>query len=248
MPRLAALLLTLLLAACASPVAPERRSEIKSVAVLSALGDEVTMRAIGITVFGNADQRGRIEGLGLDEAVTARLGALLAPRYEVREVKFDRAALGPDRVYFNADGGLFDRTRRPVEEAVKAAMAGQPADAYLLVTPGSSGFNSTNQGLQGVGVVKSGVRIGGAPYMLYALYVITVVDGRDFSQIGAARPAAARDLMPVIRGPTRNVDRSWWAETPGALGPEQQRRLKAGLAGLVGDTLPETVRKLQLLP
>jgi len=241
MPRRLALLLALLLAAChTNPVEPERLSGIKSVAIISALSDEVTMRAIGIMVFGNSEQRGALPGFAIDDAVTQRLTAALSPRFELRPVKFNRAALSPDKIYFPGERGLFDTKRRAVEEAVRAEMAGQPADVYLLVSPGAAQYGNTNQGLGGLGVLKMANR-----YSVYALYWITVIDGSEFKVIGDAK-APAEGFMPAIRGPSRSTDAALWAETPGALRDASKEKLKKDLTDLVMQTLPETVRRLQM--
>src|SRR4051812_27863343 len=95
MPRLSSLFVLILLAACQTrPVAPERLSQLHSIGVLSTLGDELTLRRIGITVFGNGEESFAAAERDLDGFVAQRIVAACAGRYEARRVELDRTAPG----------------------------------------------------------------------------------------------------------------------------------------------------------
>ncbi len=87
------LAVALAIAGCATPTVPtDRLKAIKSVAVISALGDDIKVEHLGLTVFTNSLTSVRVDW-GLDAHMTQRLQGLLASRYEVRQLDYDPVPL-----------------------------------------------------------------------------------------------------------------------------------------------------------
>ena len=87
-----------------------------------------------------------------------------------------------------------------------------------------------------------------AKVWVYALYQVTVVDGRSFTVV-ASSPAilVSQDTVLTtmgIRGPAREVDQSWM---PATLDPARNIRLKSALTELLDRHLPGTIETMRLL-
>lgn len=233
--RALALLVPLIVGACAPPsVAPGQMQAIKRVAVMSAIGDKFTVKKIGFTVFGNEEKDFPIDSWGIDEFVIGKVRGVLAGRLDVRPVAYQKSA-------FNTTGNNFDK----IVEIVRGQATSTDIDAYIIVTKGGSQYASTNQGLYGLGIMEHSA-LGTAVY-LYALYWMTVVDGHKFTVIAntPAFPLSQTVLaMTAIRGPSRELDKSWMPET---LGATQNLRLKSAVTELLDRNLPGTIENLKLL-
>jgi hypothetical protein len=239
------LVLLLVLSACARPVAPTAAGSFKTIGVASTLGQTVTLKEVGMTVFGNSESDIEAGSWGIDDAIAREATRLLARRYDAQVVPLDPAALG--NTHFPGEAGIFSSSR-PIGEALRDALGGQGRDAYVLVVPRGAQLGLTNQMLGGLGLLKAyggafGLR--GDDYDLYALYYVSVFDGKTFALIGDAR-APSRGFMPAIRGPRRTVDAGWWPARQGVLSPAQEQQLRDGLVDLVRETLPATLRELNL--
>src|SRR5436190_9264299 len=86
-------LLTVLVSACASiDAAPPRLQAIKTIGVVSAVGDEFTLTNAGLTGIENGSRVLSIEAWGLDDLIVSRISALLSRRFQVQPVTYRREA------------------------------------------------------------------------------------------------------------------------------------------------------------
>jgi hypothetical protein len=68
----ASCLLALLLAACATVAVEQGQiANVRRVAVISALGDQFSVKKMGVTIFGNDERNFPIDAWGIDDAVIA---------------------------------------------------------------------------------------------------------------------------------------------------------------------------------
>ena len=82
-----ALFLLIVVSGCASIDARSSKLQaIKTVGVISAVGDELTLTNAGLTGFENHDQSVSIEPWGIDDLIVSRAGALLSRRFQVQPV------------------------------------------------------------------------------------------------------------------------------------------------------------------
>ena len=233
--RAGCLLAVLLLCGCApTTVAPEQMRSIRRVAVMSAIGDKFTVKKIGITVFGNDQKDFPIDAWGIDQFVVNKVQSVLASHFEVRPVTYQKFAL-------HTTGNNFDK----VAESVRSQATSADIDAYIVVTKGFSAVGTSNQSIEGLGILETSGLAGGV--YLYALYWITVVDGHNFTVVAnsPAFPLGQTVLsMQAIRGPSRELDASWM---PATLDAGQNVRLKSAITELLDRNLPGTIESLKLL-
>jgi len=242
--RAGLLLVTLLVCGGAGPMmTTDKTAAIRRVAVMSAVGDKFTVRKIGITVFGNDEKEFPIDAWGIDQFVVTKVRSVLAGRFQVRPVAYDKSA-------FRRDESAFFRTRD--EDAIAAGVRAQAKaadiDAYIVVTRATSQFGITKQSLRGLGILELPPSLVEAKAYLFALYQVTVVDGHGFTVI-ANSPAilVSQDTVLAttsIRGPARAVDESWM---PATLDAAHNIRLKSAITELLDRNLPRTIENMKLL-
>jgi hypothetical protein len=241
MGRMIPAFLLLILSACAGMSAGgggAKTEGIRTLGIVSAIGDKFYLRKVGVTVFGNESQEMAIEPWGIDDLVTAKLRAALTPRYDVRPVTYRRAAFAA------LPGTEIIRTEhRP--DLVRTEVSPQGLDAYLVVTKSEDQFGQTNQILRGLGMVQAGGLIRSNP-QLHAYYVLGIVDGHALTLSGDASANLTINVDYGTRlGPvTREVEESLW---PTSLNAASNPRLKAAVVDLIDKSLPGTLQRVHLL-
>ncbi|HEY6258790.1 MAG TPA: hypothetical protein VIY51_23670 [Xanthobacteraceae bacterium] len=149
----AALLLALLLGACTSiDAAAPKLQDVKTVGIVSAVGDEFTLTKAGLTGFENSARTFSIKAWGLDDLIVRHVGALLGPRWQVRPVTYRRAALAT--VERDSPVPLSNLLRDdPIEKLVRTEISPQELDAYVVITKATSGYGSRARTVAGVGMI-----------------------------------------------------------------------------------------------
>lgn len=172
---------------------------VKSVGIISAIGDTMTKKKVALMVFGNAQETESIEDWQIDEFVIAEFGAQLAGRYEIKPVNYAKSD------FLAKKKGIFADSDFDGEEAIKRVQRapGSEPDAYIVVTKAFSDdyIARTNQHLFGIGLYH---RTGsGSPIQaLFASYEINVIDGRTLQYMTDRYPKGALDF-----GVTGDYDR-----------------------------------------
>lgn len=221
----------LIFAALALPDPAAAKYEgFRRIGVISAVGDAFTVQKIGITVFGNERNQFAIEPWKIDDYVVGRIRAALAGRFDVRAVNVPKAAI-------LASGGSASK----IAEAIRQASP-QGLDAYIVVTGWTSAFGTTNQSVGGLGIVDASGGLVGTNVTVFTLYAVTVIDGRQFTSLGAAVPPSP-GFFVTVHGPSRAVDKTW---LPAALDANANPKLKSAVMELLAQSLPATLQKLEL--
>src|SRR5438128_2151624 len=168
MKSLSALIVVVALAGCSGPraVAPESAGQIKTIGVISTIGDSVRLRTVGLIVFGNKDAESSIESWELDNFVVTEAGSLLAKRYDVRPVKYDRAAF-----FAGSSTGISGNEQRTFGQAIHDAASPNDLDAYAVVVKVQSQFGGSNQWTSGLGLMQGSGVFAHTVYM-HALYAV----------------------------------------------------------------------------
>jgi hypothetical protein len=241
------LLAVLLLCGGAGPMmTTDKTAAIRRVAVMSAVGDKFTVRKIGMMGFGNDEKEFPIDAWGIDQFVVNKVRSVLARRFEVRPVAYNKSA------FLNArNESIFPNAARDVDAiaaGVRAQAKAADIDAYIVVTPATIPFGISKQSLRGLGIVKLPPSLVEAGAYLFALYKVTVVDGHSFTVI-ANSPAilVSQDTVLAttsIHGPARAVDESWM---PATLDAAHNIRLKSAITELLDRNLPRTIETMRLL-
>jgi hypothetical protein len=247
LPSLVAYLALLLCSACAAiATAPPPLREFKTIGIISAVGDTLTLTKAGLTGFRDNEQSFPIEPWGVDDLIVSRANELLSRHFSVRPVTYRRAAfaeLEQDHPFgvVNALNRL--RGDSLVADLVRTNATPQGLDAYVVVTKARSPHGSRGRKVTGVGIISNAALL--STYtQVHALYVIRVIDGHSFKMIDK-RSAAPLNNADMVRleGPTRLVDDTFLPTTSGVI---ENEKLKAAVIDLVERSLPTTLEQLRL--
>ncbi|TQF32750.1 hypothetical protein [Bradyrhizobium sp. UNPA324] len=224
-------------AAAAFETRASRLQAIKTVGIISAIGEEMSLARAGLTGLGNAAQSASISAWGLDELIVQQATKLLSGRYRVLPVTYRRAAFAAIRDSAVAPVNLLRSD--PFKELVRSDVAPQGLDAYIVITPARSKLGN-GRNVEGVGLAEYRTLL--ADYgLIHALYEVRVIDGKSFDVI-EKRAAAPLDNTGTLRlaGPSGPVD----ATFDGAAWSE---RLRAAIADLITRSLPVTLGDMHLI-
>jgi hypothetical protein len=222
--------------------APKLR-EAKTVGVISAVGDTLTLTKAGLTGLGNGEQRVySIDPWGIDDLIVSRAGSQLSRRFEVRPVTYKRAAFAA--LERNNPVVMVNLLRKDkIKDLVRAEAVPQGLDAYVVITKGTSVYGSGGRSVGGIGMISHSTLLS-SYNQIHALYVVRVVDGHAFSLL-EKRSAAPLDNSEIVRlgGPSRMVDDTFLPTETGAAGNEN---LKEAVTDLIERSLPATLESLRL--
>lgn len=219
---------------------------VKSVAIISAIGDTVTLAdADEGGGFFNAIDPQRIDSRawGIDDAVTKQIAAAIKGRFTVKTVAYDRADFA--RIPWSP---LLNQ-QAPVEKQLKA-LTNPGVDAYVVVTKmriadvaGHAGPNQSGLGL----ALESGGMFSSNTVTMFAIYTIRVIDARTFETLeteGAHLPKTG--LLPRV--PIVEVDKSLWPGRASDVTPAKETAIEAKMAALVQESIGSTLHYMDLAP
>ena len=224
-------------AAAAFETRATRLQAVKTVGIVSAIGEEMSLTQAGLTALGNTEQSASISAWGLDELIVQQATKLLSGRFRVQAVSYRRAAFAAIRDSAVAPVNLLRSD--PFKELVRSDVAPQGLDAYIVITRARSKLGN-GRNVEGVGLAQYRTLL--ADYgLIHALYEIRVIDGKSFDVI-EKRAAAPLDNTGTMRlaGPSGPVDATFE-------GPAASERLRAAIADLVTRSLPVTLGDMHLI-
>lgn len=240
MGRFLTLFLLLLSGALAVRVAAAPAgAAVPKIGIVSAIGDKLYLRKVGVTAFGNEADDMAIDSWRLDEVMTGKVRAALSGRFEVRPVTYQRAPFAS----LAERNEIFAQEHRP--ELVRSSVAPQGLDAYLVITKTRSKYAQTNQVLLGLGVVEGGSKLFGTQLYAYANYALAMVDGHNWAMGEQAAAFLPPRSASEIGGISGRVDNALW---PASSDAAANQRLKAALVGLIDKSLPCGLQRMKLIP
>jgi hypothetical protein len=239
----AAFLAVLLCGACtALRTPPPALRDFKTIGIVSAIGDTLTVTKAGLTGFKDNEQRFPIDAWGVDDLIVSTANEILSRHFQVQPVTYKRAAFA---ALENDHPVVVVNLLRddPAKELIRAQVTPQELDAYVVVTKAKSPYGSHGRKVTGVGIINNAALLK-AYTQIYALYVIRVIDGHSFKVIDK-RPAAPLNNTDMVRleGPSRLVDDTFLPTTGSVVENEQ---LKAAVIDLINRSLPTTLGQLRL--
>ena len=212
---------------------------IKTVGIVSDVGDKIRLQHIGFMVFSNKLTVGEFPDWQMDAHIKSAIESALKDRYEFRAVDFPKGGIAPDLGGFQFSGPSPEKNMR---EHAKPA-DGQPVDAYVVVWPHRREVYPTNQQVEGLGLLTQGERA-----RLYMALAVTLIDGRTFEEIDACG-ARIRDVsMWSPDASYMNDAPDLYAESFEAMTPEQKQALEQGLKSMVSEGIAYCMRDLKLAP
>jgi hypothetical protein len=217
------------------------------IGVIPAIGNQFVVQKVGLMVFGNEETAVPIDAWGLDDLVVARVRAA-APGAVVQKIAYAKGAFEP---YYNPSLELFRNFRDDLTAVVRQVAAKASCERYVVVTRSSAQFSTTNQRVQGVGIVHRDNPIKSQTY-LFALTFVHLYDGQTFDVI--ERRAASTDEETLesrllglnqIRGPDRELDEGSFPAIPAEAGanPALRDGVRALLTASLDHTLSEMLKQ-----
>jgi hypothetical protein len=220
----------------------DKLANIHSVAVISAIGDELELRQVGLMVFSNAATPVSIRDWNLDDAIEKTVGAALSSRFTVVLVPHDRASFASIRP------GMFNSFEHQAGRLIAAMPAGA-VDAYVVVFRMTlqDPIMGTNQNLDGIGFYHHGLGFGHAINAIYAFYAVGVFDAKTGEML---RSGGAESTMKTLFGyaaPWLACDPSLWPDSPDALSAGQREQIRGLVFTLIGTSLNHGLANADLI-
>ena len=237
-----ALLALLAHSGCASIQGTSRLQGIKTIAIISAVGDTFTFTESGLTGLDNTPRSFSIDAWGVDEQIVARATALLGQRFQVQTVTYERELFAaPERVSSIPGADLVRED--PLKELVRSHVSPQGLDAYVVITKATLKYGTRGVAVNGIGLIRHRALLESSA-MVHALYVIRVIDGHTFRTVDR-KSAGPVDNSSIVRlaGPSRMLDA---ADLP-ISDPLQNESLKTAVSDLINRSLEPTLRDLRLI-
>jgi hypothetical protein len=144
--------------------------------VISAAGNPIGLKKIGITIFGNEYSEVPSDAWGIDDLIVARVRAAAGAGIAVRRIAYGKEALS--ELYQKPGKGLFNNPRENLTAAVRQIAASSHCARYIVITKFIGNLPGTNQSLEGIGVMTHGPF--GHP-VAFAYIQIAVFDGQTFA-------------------------------------------------------------------
>ena len=240
---LATVLVAVSVSACAMFETRETKLQaVKTVGIISAVGDEITFATGGLTGLNNRSQSFPIGSWGLDDLIVQQATAALNGRFQVQPVTYERdafATVEKDSIVTPVNVIRGD----PFKKLVQTQVSPQGLDAYIVITKAKSNFGGGSRKVEGIGFLTYGTVLE-SYNQVHALYEIRVFDGKTFDVI-EKMTAPPLDDVGVVRlaGPSRTIDESF---TPSAGNPAQNEKLHAAITDLVARSLSTTLSDMHL--
>jgi hypothetical protein len=214
MKQVVALLFLLVLSSYAGPSpAATKMAGIKTVGIVSAVGDRFYVHKRGVLQNDRNDYS--IAGWGLDDFMIARVRAALSGRLDVRPVKYRKAAFAALAANSSA-----------IVNAVRSEVTPQGLDAYIVIVARGNMYGQTDpMNLPGGFGIFLKSDLLSSKYIVHANYEITVLDGRQF-EARARRWASLEpgNFGPSTRAAFREVDSSWWPSNTDVAANQQAQK------------------------
>jgi hypothetical protein len=220
-------------------------ANIKSVAIVSALGDCLNLRDVkpmGSLFNAVHPECVPIESWGIDDLITQQLTTALSGRFRVTPLTYDRSA------FYRLPWSPMAGAQVPVEKPLRAL--GNPGvDAYVVVTrmalPNALG-DDNNTYVDGLGIGHDSSMFSQTTKM-YAVYTIRIIDARTFKTLeteGAHLPKTG--FLPRV--PVVDVDDSLWSVSASDMTDDQKAKARTRLTALIQESIGSTLHYMELAP
>jgi hypothetical protein len=212
----------------------------KSVCAISRIGDTFALQKMGVTVFGNALDMAQIDAWGIDEFVVGKVAAQLSQRFDVKRLTYPKGAFAT----LDKPTSPFAEPKDDRKDIVRGIAGGKNCDLVVAVTKSGSMIGNSNQHVAGLGILDIS-SIVFTNVLVFAIPEMRVYDGQTFAVLGYKK---AFDWQKgilgthVIRGPSRQVDKTWWPASPGQVASDA--RLKQATIDLLSESIAAMVAEL----
>jgi hypothetical protein len=209
---------------------------VKTVGIISAIGDQFTYAKAGLTGLDNSPRSGPIASWGLDDLMVQQVTDALSNRFQVQPVTYPRATFATTQESAITAVNLVRGD--PFKKLVQTEVSPQGLDAYIVITKAKAYFGGGNRKVEGLGLIRYSTVLESFD-LLHALYEIRVVDGKtlDIIEKLAAGPI---DNGSTVRlpGPSLMIDAGF---------DERDDNLHRAVVDLVIRSLPNTLSDMHLI-
>jgi hypothetical protein len=210
----------------------------KCLGVVSQLGENFTVKKIGLTVFGNEQNEVAVGPWRIDDLVVAKISAALGKQAAVQRIPYQKAA------FASLDTPkLFRNYEAEFAEAVRAVAAGTRCARYVVVARTQATVGNTNQSIEGIRILYRGVDLLNTVHV-HAFFSLRLYDGETFTLLKQKAAPSEFNLFADIRGPHRQVDKSFWPSSPDRA--VQDAKLREVVRELVDQGMEGILAELQL--
>ena len=214
---------------------------VKSVAVISAIGDCIRLQRIDATIFSAGEDAECAPIDGIDETVVDQITKALSPRFVVKAVRYNRDAIA--HMPFVLELGLGEAN---IDAQLKA-IPNPGVDAYVVVQKLrlSNIISDNSRWSDGLGMARESSMFG-ATNKMFALFTIRVIDAHTFKELAdhpVKKPGSFFGMFPIME-----VDEALWARWAREVTPEKKVAIKAKLMPLVQEGIADSLHKMQLTP
>jgi len=214
----------------------EKLRLVKTVGIVSAIGDQFTLAKTGLTGLGSNSRSVSIASWGLDDLIVQRVTEVLSVRFQVQPVSYSRATFAAIQESPIAAVDLVRGDR--FKKLVQTDVSPQGLDAYIVITKAKANFGGGNRKVEGVGLITYSAVLESFG-LLHALYEIRVVDGRTFDVIEKMAAGPADNASSVrLAGPSLVID---------ATVDEPNETLRRAVVELLMRSLPNTLSDMHLV-
>jgi len=217
-----------------------RLQAVKTVGIISAMGDQFTVARGGLTGPDKGGQSFPIPSWGLDDLIVRQTTAALSGRFQVRPVTYDRAAFAAVRESPIKPVALVGGD--PIKKLIESEVSSQGLDAYIVITKAKVNFGAGHRKIEGVGLITYATVMESYSFV-YALYEIRVIDGKTFDLIEKMAAGPLDNATEVrLGGPSWPADESLLRG--GGSGPDES--LHGPIVDLITRSLPMTLSDMHL--
>ena len=233
----------LFVGAAAATAKPIDLSGIRTIGVISDIGQHVALSSMGLTAFSNSYDMIDSSNWGIDEKATGAIADLLRDHFAIRRIIADPVAFStlPKPGFLERP----DQVQVPVEELVSRLTDRDGIDAYLVCYP-MRAEDPLNGVLSGVGVFRRGGL--GERFTLHAFFDCDLIDARTNKTLARGESMLGPETLFSRPLPEQPADKSIWAEHSGDLSAEQRDALRTAVTDLVARSLPWALAEIGLVP
>lgn len=209
---------------------------VKTVGIISAIGDQFTFATAGLTSLDNSPRSGQISSWGLDDQMVQQVTEMLSARFQVQPLTYPRATFATTRESAITAVNLVRGD--PFKKLVQTEVSPQGLDAYIVITKARAYFAGSYRKVEGVGLIRYRTILESFD-LLHALYEIRVVDGKTFDIIEKLAAGPLDNAASVrLPGPSLVIDAGF---------DEQNDNLHRAVVDLVTRSLPNTLSDMHLI-
>jgi hypothetical protein len=209
---------------------------VRTVGIISAIGDQFTFSKAGLTGLDNSPRSGSVASWGLDDLIAQQVTEALSVRFQVQPVTYSRAIFATAKESPVTAVNLVRGD--PFKKLVQTEVSPQGLDAYIVITKAKAYFGGGSRKVEGVGLIRYSTVLESFD-LLHALYEIRVVDGKTFDIIEKFAAGPLDNTASVrLPGPSLLVDTGF---------DERDENLHRAVADLVVRSLPNTLSDMHLI-